>query len=214
MTTLPDARLLNPLVVSGLLAAALCAAAGLAVPPPEDGATATLLERLVHNPFVLVIGFVGLWALVYGTIQLWATGTTQAGGLAGWLSGQGGGREVPMPADPTLAAGLFAERWDHLVARRMAPMSYAVWVLPLLGFIGTVIGISDAIGGLGTVFADGDRQEALESVLGALRFAFDTTFAGLVLVIPVMALSTWIDLVGDRARDRAIGARFGAPSAA
>ena len=121
---------------------------------------------------------------------------------------------MPMPADPTLAAGLFAERWDHLVARRMAPMSYAVWVLPLLGFIGTVIGISDAIGGLGTVFADGDRQEALESVLGALRFAFDTTFAGLVLVIPVMALSTWIDLVGDRARDRAIGARFGAPSAA
>lgn len=214
MTTLPDARLLNPLVVSGLAGAALCAAAGVAVPPPEDAATASLLERLVHNPFVVVIGFVGFWALVYGTIQLWATGAGRTGGIAGWLSGQGRGLAVPAPPDMALAAGLFAERWDHLAARRMAPLSFAVWVLPLLGFIGTVIGIADAIGGLGTVFADSGRDEALESVLAALRFAFDTTFAGLVLVIPVMALSTWIDLVGDRARDRAISARFGAPSAA
>ena len=96
----------------------------------------------------------------------------------------------------------------------MTPLSYAVWVLPLLGFIGTVVGISDAIGGLGTVFAEGDRQAALELVLGALHFAFDTTFAGLVLVIPVMALSTWLSLADQRARDHAIGLRFAAPAGA
>ncbi|MGX0905122.1 hypothetical protein ACSSV8_003716 [Roseovarius sp. MBR-79] len=214
MTHLPDARLLNPLVVSALLAAALCAAAGLAVPPPEDLATATLVERLVHNPFVLVIAFVGTWAFLYGLIQLWATGSTRKGGLAGWLSGQGRERQLTKATDTVLAVDLFADQWDFLAARRMAPLSYAVWVLPLLGFIGTVIGISDAIGGLGTVFADGDRQQALESVLGALRFAFDTTFAGLVLVIPVMALSTWIELASDDARDRAMRARFGASATA
>ena len=211
MTALPNANLLNPLVISALMAAATTAAVGLAVPPPESDTVARLAERLVHNPFVLGIGFAGIWALAYGLLQLWATGAPGASGLAGWIMGTGPATEPVFPGDTTLAAGLFAERWDYLAARRMAPMAYAVWLLPLLGFIGTVIGISDAIGGLGTVFAEQDRQEALEAVLGALRFAFDTTFAGLVLVIPVMALSTLIGLADARARDRAIGVRF-APS--
>lgn len=209
MTSLPDARLLNPMVVSGLLAAVAASGSGLLVPPAADPAAATLIERLVHNPFVMLIGFVGVWALLYGLIQLWATEAQSSGGLGGWLSGQGHGPDSPKADDPALAASLFAERWDHLAARRMAPLSYAVWVLPLLGFIGTVIGISEAIGGLGAVFAEQDREDALQTVLAALRFAFDTTFAGLVLVIPVMALSTSVALAAEKARDRALAARFG-----
>lgn len=210
MNELPDARLLNPLVISGLLSIMGVAATGFFIPPPEDSATAGLVERMIHNPFVLTIGFVGLWAIVYGLLQLWAIGAdTSPHGLSGWISGQGGGGQTPpWSSDPNLSAGLFIERWDRLAARRIAPLSYAVWVLPLLGFVGTVVGISEAIGGLGTVFSDGDRQKALESVLGALRFAFDTTFAGLVLVIPVMALSTWISLADQRARDLALTSRF------
>lgn len=207
---IPDARLFNPLVISGFLAAAIIGFAGMLIPMPEDAASTTLIERLIGNPFVLAIGFVGVWALVYGVIQLWASSmVSRAGGLAGWMSGQGGGQMFAGPqSDASLSAGLFIDRWQSFATRRMAPLSYAVWVLPLLGFIGTVIGISDAIGDLGTVFADGDRQAALESVLGALRFAFDTTFAGLVLVIPVMALSTWLALLDDRARDRALSQRY------
>lgn len=207
---IPDAKLFNPLVVSCLVTAVVVAVSGVLVPFPQDAQEAGLSARLVHNPFVLLIGFVGIWALIYGVIQLWAS-TAGASGprFLGWVSGQGGGlQKAPVAADASLSAGLFSERWHLLSARRMAPISYAIWVLPLLGFIGTVVGISDAIGGLGTVFSDGDRQQALESVLGALRFAFDTTFAGLVLVIPVMALSTWLSLLDDRARERQMAQRY------
>lgn len=211
MQHLPDARLLNPLVLSGLAAAAAVASTGVMVPAPAEAVTPSLLERLIHNQFVVAIGFVGFWALIYGFLQLWASAVAASDkGLVGFLSGQGGSRQIaPTAEDASLAASLFAERWQLLAARRMAPLSYAIWVLPLLGFIGTVIGISNAIGGLGTVFAEGDRQEALESVLGALRFAFDTTFAGLVLVIPVMAVSTWVGLTDDRARDLALSRHYG-----
>lgn len=210
MSHIPDARLLNPLVFSGLLAAAAMAGAGVVIPITEEGLTASFVVRLIHNPFVVAIGVVGVWAVFYGLIQLWASTAGDAQrGLAGWLSGRSGDSQAaPVNADQSLAASLFVERWQHLSTRRMAPLSYAIWVLPLLGFIGTVIGISDAIGDLGTVFADGDKQEALESVLGALRFAFDTTFAGLVLVIPVMALATWLNLADDRARDGALSQRY------
>jgi len=212
----PDARLLSPLVISALMAAVIVAAAGILVPFPEEGETAGFLPRLILNPFVLAIGYVGITAIFYGVIQIWASASDGAQStVLGWLSGQGGGRQkAPFAADASLQTGLFIERWQVLSDRRSAPLSYAIWVLPLLGFIGTVIGISEAIGDLGTVFSDGDRQEALESVLGALRYAFDTTFAGLVLVIPVMALATWLSLSEDRARDAALASMHGAPPAA
>lgn len=202
----PDARLLNPLVVSALTAAMAIAVAGIAVAVPENPAASSMIGRLAGNLFVRGIVFVGIWAFLYGLLQLWGVSRgTGREGLATWVSGRKAvASAVPGGADATLGAGIFLSRWDLLATRRMAPLSYAIWVLPLLGFIGTVIGISDAIGGLGNVFADADRQEALQSVLGALRFAFDTTFAGLLLVIPVMALSTWLELAEERARDTAL----------
>lgn len=70
----------------------------------------------------------------------------------------------------------------------LAPLLFTVWVLPLLGFIGTVIGISQAIGGLETVIAAAGvpGSSGLAEVLSGLSFAFDTTFMGLILVIPTM----------------------------
>lgn len=67
-----------------------------------------------------------------------------------------------------------------------APIGFAIWVLPLLGFIGTVIGITQAIGGLEDSVDPSAGGSGLGDVLGGLAFAFDTTFIGLVLVIPTM----------------------------
>ncbi|MGQ9660674.1 MAG: MotA/TolQ/ExbB proton channel family protein [Thermochromatium sp.] len=68
-----------------------------------------------------------------------------------------------------------------------APLGFAIWVLPMLGFIGTVLGITQAIGGLAdSVAVTAAAGDGLGSVLGGLQFAFDTTFVGLVLVIPLM----------------------------
>ncbi|NVZ08806.1 MotA/TolQ/ExbB proton channel family protein [Allochromatium humboldtianum] len=68
-----------------------------------------------------------------------------------------------------------------------APIGFAIWVLPMLGFIGTVLGITQAIGGLAdSVAVTAVDGGGLGGVLGGLQFAFDTTFVGLVLVIPLM----------------------------
>lgn len=209
----PSANLLMPLILSGLLAVASVAACGWVMPQADDGAVLALGQRLLGNPFVVLIGIVGLWAMFFGLLQIWAF-QSAGGGWMSRLAGQSGpSPRIIAASDARLTAGLFTERWDHLAAIRMAPLSYAIWALPLLGFIGTVIGISDAIGDLGSVFGDSDRNEALASVLAALQFAFDTTFAGLVLVMPVMALATVVSLKSDAARDAALAINFGATDA-
>lgn len=226
MHDVPSAHLAMPFGLSGLLAAGLVAAMGWAMSADvgarvgvgagtggaaESGAAVLILaQRLFDNPFVVLILLVGLWAFLFGLLQLWAFQADSRGVMAR-LAGHAGPVVAPIAtSDASLTASLFAERWDHLSATRMALLSYVIWGLPLLGFIGTVIGISGAIGDLGSVFGDTDREEALASVLAELQFAFDTTFAGLVLVMPVMALSTIVSLKSDAARDAALAARFGA----
>lgn len=210
MKDFPSARLVMPLVLSGLLAVGAIAVCGWVVPVPDENTVLNMGQRLFGNPFVVLIGIVGLWAFFFGLLQLWAFQSSGPGFMSRIAGHAGPSPRIIVAQDAAVEAGLFTERWDHLASIRMAPLSYAIWALPLLGFIGTVIGISDAIGGLGSVFADSNRDEALASVLAALQFAFDTTFAGLVLVIPVMALATIVSLKSDAARDAALAGKFGA----
>ena len=57
-----------------------------------------------------------------------------------------------------------------------------VWAIPVLGFIGTVEGLSVAIGGFGGVLASSSDFEqikvALRGVTGGLSTAFETTLHG------------------------------------
>ncbi|MCB1920669.1 MAG: MotA/TolQ/ExbB proton channel family protein [Candidatus Competibacteraceae bacterium] len=90
----------------------------------------------------------------------------------------------------------FANLSDYLLLLRgqqhqhnFAPLQFTIWALPLLGFIGTVVGITQAIGGLEQVVATvgaAPGNGGLTEVLAGLQFAFDTTFVGLILVIPTM----------------------------
>lgn len=54
-----------------------------------------------------------------------------------------------------------------------------VWAIPMLGFLGTVIGITQTLGGLD--FSDGNA--AVDNLKSGLYVAFDTTALGLVLSI-------------------------------
>lgn len=100
---------------------------------------------------------------------------------------------------------------DHLLVVRerqyalnLGPIQYAAWAMPLLGFIGTVIGITRSIGGLQVVVADVSAAgSGLESVIGGLQFAFDTTLVGLLLVLPTMAM-----LIPLRARGEDVCMQF------
>ena len=59
-----------------------------------------------------------------------------------------------------------------------------LWAIPILGFIGTVMGLSSAVGGLNMNSADPEAMKAsLEGLTGGLGVAFDTTLLGLILSI-------------------------------
>lgn len=192
------------LAVSGVLAVALAAALMMLFPATEESEVAAVsLARYLANPFCLGIFVLGGWAVLYGALMLWGAALERRALLTG-ADGAPVVRRITAAmegaallrsqsaTEVSLEAQLASDRFEGYRALRAAPLGYAIWALPLFGFIGTVIGISGAIGGLGAVFADTGREEALADVLGALRYAFDTTFVGLAAVIPAMALAAML----------------------
>ncbi len=75
------------------------------------------------------------------------------------------------------------------VAGSYSMVKVFLWAIPIMGFIGTVLGIGQAIGGFGEVLNVGEGGdmnqivEALTPVLGSMGVAFDTTLLALVFSI-------------------------------
>jgi hypothetical protein len=71
-----------------------------------------------------------------------------------------------------------------------------VWAIPVLGFIGTVWGLSEAIGEFGSVLqASGELSEikaALQKVTAGLATAFETTFQALVAALLIQLLLVYL----------------------
>lgn len=88
-----------------------------------------------------------------------------------------------------------------------------VWAIPILGFLGTVIGIAMAMGKL----APQDLEESLPEVMASLTVAFNTTILALGLCIVLFFAQFFtqrreeklLDLIDQRARELLLG-RFGA----
>ncbi len=72
-----------------------------------------------------------------------------------------------------------------------------VWAIPILGFIGTVLGLSVAIGNFGSAIsaASGSPDAllpALQDVTGGLGIAFDTTLIALVFALVIQLFVTFL----------------------
>jgi MotA/TolQ/ExbB proton channel family len=66
-----------------------------------------------------------------------------------------------------------------------------IWAAPMLGFLGTVVGITDALGDLGQEFASNKEAatnlgQAMNGLLSGLYVAFDTTAQALLLSMVLM----------------------------
>ncbi len=81
----------------------------------------------------------------------------------------------------------------------MMDTSYAlvrgfVWAIPVLGFIGTVSGLSQSIGGFGGVLSSAQEvseiTQALQGVTAGLSTAFETTLEALVAALVIQLLAT------------------------
>lgn len=82
-----------------------------------------------------------------------------------------------------------------------------VWVVPILGFIGTVQGVSRSVGGLSAVLGK-DVEEvsqitaALTNVTKDLAFAFDTTLIALIMTVVIVILMSIIEKLEFGTLDR------------
>ena len=83
---------------------------------------------------------------------------------------------------------MLRSRVDDAVSGRHSSRKMVGWLvatLPALGFLGTVIGMSDTIAGASSMLAEdiGKQQAILSGLTGSLAIAFDTTLVGLVCAI-------------------------------
>ena len=72
-----------------------------------------------------------------------------------------------------------------------------IWTIPILGFIGTVVGLSQAIGSFTDVLTQtgsdaGSIKSKLGPVVGGLATAFETTLVALIAAVIIQLLSTWV----------------------
>lgn len=77
-------------------------------------------------------------------------------------------------------------------SQRYALIRILVWATPMLGFLGTVLGISQALGGI-NVGPDNDFSKMMDGLRGSLYVAFDTTALALTLSMVMMFVQFLVD---------------------
>ena len=88
-------------------------------------------------------------------------------------------------------------------ASRYAVLRIFIWAMPILGFIGTVLGIGLAVGDF-SGFLTGDIEDVnivkkeLSKITGGLSFAFDTTLLGLAASLVAMIATTFVQTIEER----------------
>lgn len=103
------------------------------------------------------------------------------------------------------AADADAELYELSMNSSFSLPKVLLWAIPLMGFIGTVIGMSQAVGSFDAVLSSADNVDGLKNglvkVTGGLGTAFDTTYLALVIsVILAFPLN-----VCERLEDRLLG---------
>ena len=95
-------------------------------------------------------------------------------------------------------AGKAVDRAYDRVESDYRALGAVLWLIPLSGFLGTVVGMAEAIGAFDLVITQmGDELTALIPAVSGLAKAFDTTLLALALVVPLKLLE-----VGIQGRDR------------
>ncbi len=183
-----------PVTVSVVVGIAVWLAARYWFVPEPGTVERSLWMRIAVNGYCQAM--IGLFAAgaIYGVLQVWGLFIEERKGVGAGFAGVVTGRLGDLHGHLT---DLRPEDRDIiLLARRrreQQPLQFVIWVLPMLGFIGTVLGITDAIGGLGSIVGGGGADDqSVGLVLGGLRFAFDTTLIGLTGTIPLMLLLYWL----------------------
>lgn len=89
-----------------------------------------------------------------------------------------------------------AEREESMMESSYALLRGFIWAVPVLGFIGTVIGLSGAIGNFGVVLDEAADFQAvtngLRNITADLATAFETTLVALVAALGLQMIVTFV----------------------
>lgn len=81
-----------------------------------------------------------------------------------------------------------------------------IWSIPVLGFVGTVIGLSVAIGSFGSVLQASSNLDGIKSslsdVTAGLATAFETTLQALIAALFIQLLMTFVRRAEESMFDR------------
>ena len=193
-------RLLPACITALLLTAGFILALEWLARGAEDArfVTRRFLERGVIPPITVLLFFWGLLLLLGKRWNGWYLRRA----LRRWRSGEPGGAGAPLAASlEALAAGTsrveesLALLWRRYEESYLLPR-YISWAVPILGFIGTVLGISLAADGIRRIIASDAGLSSLSSDLSGaiapLGIAFDTTLIALSLSV---VLTLFLSLV-------------------
>ena len=105
------------------------------------------------------------------------------------------------PSEVANVLSTVSETDSAIIDSSYVPIKFMIWVIPVLGFIGTVMGMSSAIGSFNVVLRGikdvgfQGMEAGLGKVTAGLAVAFDTTFLALVL-------SAFINLIANMIQKR------------
>ena len=101
-----------------------------------------------------------------------------------------------------------AEQDESAVETSYSLVQGFVWAIPVLGFIGTVLGLSEAIGQFSGVLGAGSDVEqisgALKGVTAGLATAFETTLQALVAALVLQLMITSLRKAEEEFLDEAM----------
>ena len=103
-------------------------------------------------------------------------------------------RNIGRVSDVTEILQSRGEQDENTVESSYTMINGLLWAIPILGFIGTVLGLSSAIGNFGSVLATGTDMDALipslKQVTLGLSTAFETTLIALVIALVLQLFAT------------------------
>ena len=90
-----------------------------------------------------------------------------------------------------------AENDENYLASTYTLLKGFIWAIPVLGFIGTVLGLSRAVGNFGSVVSSGNAginelKGSLGNITGGLATAFETTLIALVAALIVQIILSFV----------------------
>lgn len=171
--------------------------------PSWQHIAAKFLERGIIPPLTLVLFFWGLLLLANKMWVLWRERRLFRSAERQAESALVYARTLALQGGDALAADDFMDMvWKKSVDFYVVPR-YINWAIPILGFIGTVLGISLAADGIQNIVGNRGSLSDLSSELGdaiaPLGIAFDTTLIALSLSVFLTLLQTalqrWEDSV-------------------